>query len=254
MTNKCYTVKKSTRIGACAMKNDLSKLSVTEYSIFAPVNEKICFAFVSDLHHCENGPVINAIDAVSPDAVLVGGDFMHNMSFYTKGFDFLRICAKKYSVFCSLGNHEGRYEGDIYKAVEDTGAVLLDNTHTVFEDVLIGGLTSGFLTDNVPNTAWLKDFSRLDGYKILLSHHPEYYKKYIDSTNVDLVLSGHAHGGQWRFFGRGVYAPGQGIFPKYSGGFYRSRLIVGRGIGNAHRIPRINNNPEIVKITLIPKE
>ncbi len=235
------------------MRNDLSGLKITEYTVSAPVKEELCFAFVSDLHHCENEPVINAINSVSPDAVLVGGDFMHNMSFYTKGFEFLRTCAKKYPVFCSLGNHEGRFEGDIHKAVAETGAVLLDNSHTVFKDVRIGGLTSGFLTDNVPDTAWLEDFSRLDGYKILLSHHPEYYKKYIDSTDVDLVLSGHAHGGQWRFFGRGVYAPGQGIFPKYSAGVYENRLIVGRGIGNAHRIPRLNNPPEVIKLVLNPE-
>ena len=235
------------------MRNDLSGLKITEYVISAPVKEKLCFAFVSDLHHCENEPVINAINSVSPDAVLVGGDFMHNMSFYTKGFEFLRLCAGRYPVFCSLGNHEGRFEGDIHKAVEDTGATLLDNASVVFKSVRIGGLTSGFLTGNIPDTFWLNRFSNEKEYKLLLSHHPEYYKKYIRPLSVDLVLSGHAHGGQWRLFGRGVYAPGQGIFPKYSAGVYENRLIVGRGIGNAHRIPRLNNPPEVIKLVLNPE-
>ena len=236
------------------MRNDLSGLKITEYTVSAPVKEELCFAFVSDLHHCENKPVLQAVKSILPDAVLVGGDFMHNMSFYTRGFEFLKSLSEKYPVFCSLGNHEGRYEGDIHKAVAETGATLLDNSYTVFRNLLIGGLTSGFLTDGIPETSWLDGFSSKTEYKILLSHHPEYYKKYIRPLSVDIVLSGHAHGGQWRFFGRGVYAPGQGIFPKYSGGIYERRLIVGRGIGNAHRIPRINNAPEVVKLKLIPKE
>jgi predicted MPP superfamily phosphohydrolase len=234
------------------MRNYLSELKITEYKISARVKEKICFAFVSDLHHCENQPVLRSIQKISPDAVLVGGDFMHNMSFYTRGFEFLKMCSKNYPVFCSLGNHEGRYEGDIHKAIAETGAILLDNTYTCFKSLLIGGLTSGFLTDGIPELSWLDGFSSQTEYKILLSHHPEYYKKYIRPLSVDLVLSGHAHGGQWRLFGRGVYAPGQGIFPKYSGGVYENRLIVGRGIGNAHRIPRINNTPEVIKLVLNP--
>ena len=235
------------------MRNDLSGLKTTEYKVFANVKEKTCFAFVSDLHHCENQPVLSVIDSISPDAVLVGGDFMHNMSFYTRGFEFLKAVSEKHPVFCSLGNHEGRYEGDIHKAIAETGAILLDNTYTCFKSLLIGGLTSGFLTDGIPETSWLESFSSQTEYKILLSHHPEYYKKYIRPLSVDLVLSGHAHGGQWRLFGRGMYAPGQGIFPKYSGGVYENRFIVGRGIGNAHRIPRINNAPEVIKLVLNPK-
>lgn len=235
------------------MRNDLSGLKITEYTVSAPVKELLCFAFVSDLHHCENQPVLRSIQKISPDAVLVGGDFMHNMSFYTRGFEFLKSLSEKYPVFCSLGNHEGRYEGDIHKAVAETGATLLDNASVVFKSVRIGGLTSGFLTDGIPETSWLDGFSSQTEYKILLSHHPEYYKKYIASANADIVLSGHAHGGQWRFFGRGVYAPGQGIFPKYSAGVYENRLIVGRGIGNAHRIPRLNNPPEVIKLVLNPK-
>ena len=59
------------------MRNDLSGLKITEYTVSAPVKEELCFAFVSDLHHCENKPVLQAVKSILPDAVLVGGDFMH---------------------------------------------------------------------------------------------------------------------------------------------------------------------------------
>ena len=89
-----------------------------------------------------------------------------------------------------------------------------------------------------------------DGYKILLSHHPEYYEPYIKELPIDLVLSGHAHGGQCRIFGQGLIAPGQGFFPKYTSGIYDERLIVSRGIGNQFIVPRVNNPREIIVIKI----
>ena len=92
-----------------------------------------------------------------------------------------------------------------------------------------------------------------DGFTILLSHRPEYFNVY-QNKNIDLVLSGHAHGGQFRLpLGGGVIAPGQGLFPKYDAGAYTENgttMIVSRGIGNSIIPVRINNPPEIVIIEL----
>ena len=77
--------------------------------------------------------------------------------------------------------------------------------------------------------------------------------KYIKDLPVDLTLSGHAHGGQWRFFGKGIFAPGQGIFPKYTKGVYENRLIVSSGLGNQTVVPKINNPPEILKVNIKSK-
>lgn len=99
----------------------------------------------------------------------------------------------------------------------------------------------------------IKGMKLTEDYCILLSHRPEYFRTYV-SESIDLVLSGHAHGGQFRLpFIGGLIAPGQGIFPKYDAGAYsenRTTMIVSRGIGNSIIPVRFNNRPEVVIVHL----
>ncbi len=232
-------------------------MEITEYSVKTGRVPNVVFAFVSDIHECDTRPAIEALAASDADALLVGGDCVHNEEKCEKGFEFLRSAASVMPVFCSLGNHERRVE-NVRERIRETGAILLDNSDAVFRGVRIGGLTSGvFYREQTskkktppPKIEWLSEFSQKDGYKLLLCHHPEYYAPYIKPLDIDLTLSGHAHGGQWRFFKRGLYAPGQGLFPEYTSGMYGKRLIVSRGLGNPHIVPRINNEPEFVVIRL----
>ncbi len=230
-------------------------LKLTEYTVFADAEKELRFLFFADLHNHPNEPLLKVIKDIKADAVLVGGDFIHNNFIYERGFEFLTQSADKLPTFCCLGNHEWGYLGDLRKRIFNTGAILLDNDFIQFKGINIGGLTSGYFSmakGMVPNTNFLVDFSQQKGYKLLLCHHPEYYPKYIKDLPIDLILSGHAHGGQWRLFGRGAYAPGQGIFPKYTGGMYNNRLIVSRGIGNVYLVPKINNPPEVLLINIKP--
>jgi predicted MPP superfamily phosphohydrolase len=96
-------------------------------------------------------------------------------------------------------------------------------------------------------------FPSSEKFSILLCHHPEYYPKYLKDKNIDLILSGHAHGGQIRLFGRGLFAPGQGILPKYDGGAFDNRLVVGRGLANTAFVPRFFNRREIVCVDIETK-
>ena len=96
-----------------------------------------------------------------------------------------------------------------------------------------------------PDTSWLDDFCSVDAPKVLLCHHPEYYERYLKDRAIDLTVSGHAHGGQWRFFGRGVFAPGQGLFPKYTYGVHDGRFVISTGL-KVSSIPRFFNPPEVV--------
>ena len=238
-------------------------MKITKYALKSKVEENVRFAVVSDLHGYPSAPVLNAIRETEPNAVLIPGDVIHNDNNYKNGIELLKECAKDYPTFVSIGNHEFKMSSDPVALLKETGATVLDNEYTEFMGVKIGGLTSGYTADKKqthlgstppPNTEWLKAFSKIEGYKVLLCHHPEYYPAYIRDKNIDLILSGHAHGGQWRFFGRGLFAPGQGIFPKYTCGMYESRLIVSRGVGNPHFIPRINNKPEIILLTIEKEE
>ncbi|SCB68269.1 Phosphoesterase [Bacillus mycoides] len=98
-----------------------------------------------------------------------------------------------------------------------------------------------------------KDGMHSDGFKVLLSHRPEFLEAYADEQ-VDLVLSGHAHGGQVRLpFIGGLVAPNQGILPKYTAGLYEQQntsMIVSRGLGNSIIPQRVFNRPEIVVVQL----
>ena len=236
-------------------------MEINEYKIYADIERPLTFAFLSDLHDHPNGPLIKAIRGLDVDAVLVGGDFIHDGECYERGFEFLRLSAKQWCTFCSIGNHERKFEGDLKARIAQSGAAVLDDSFVNFGGVTLGGLTTGYSAGEKqghfektpePNLRFLREFDKEEGFKLLLSHHPEYYAEYIKDTSVNLTLSGHAHGGQWRFFGRGVFSPGQGIFPKYTSGMYDGRLIVSRGLSKKSSVPRINNNTEIIVIKLFP--
>ena len=93
-----------------------------------------------------------------------------------------------------------------------------------------------------------------EGFRLLLCHHPEYYEPYVQRYGLDLTVAGHAHGGQWRVFGRGVYAPGQGLFPRYTSGLYdENRLLVSRGLSERMPFPRLFNKRQAILLTLAPQ-
>ncbi len=237
---------------------------VSHHTIKAAIENDFTFVFISDVHNADIEPIAEYAEKSDADAILVGGDFIHDSEYYEKGLELLARCAKSKPTFCSLGNHERKFEGDLLALIRKTGVILLDDTATTFRGIHIGGLSSGYgwrepqanlKRTPKPNLEWLSSFAKLRGYKILLSHHPEYYRPYISALSIDLTLSGHAHGGQWRFFGQGIFAPGQGFFPKYTSGLYDERLLVGRGLGDSHAFPpRILNKPEVIVVTLISEK
>ena len=236
-----------------------SKISTTHYNIHRDEIQKTTFAFIADFHNSEVEPAMEILDECKVDAVLIGGDFVHNHDNYINGIDLLKQCSEKYPTFVEIGNHETKSNLDVISLVNESGATLLDNTYTEYRGMVIGGLTTGFGFDvkqspfkktPKPKLDWLEEFCGQKGYKILINHHPEYYPKYLIDKDIDLILSGHAHGGQWRLFGQGLIAPGQGLFPKYTSGFYDNKMIVSRGATKKNLIPRINNKPEVIIITI----
>lgn len=232
---------------------------LTEYNIKVTEVSPKRFVFISDLHDFPNESIIEIIKGINADAILVPGDFIHNTNLYKRGIEFLRTAAAIAPTYFTLGNHEMKFGGDIVSLVKDTGAIFLDDNSVIIDGINLGGLTSGYKKGvkqkrlgktPAPNLEWLKKYSEEEGFKLLLSHHPEYYDPYIKDLPIDIILSGHAHGGQIRLFGQGIIAPGQGFFPKYTHGIYDDRLIVSSGVGNQFIVPRINNPGEIIVINI----
>lgn len=234
------------------MKN---RIVHTQYSVYSEkLTRDRVFAFVSDLHEYRVSPIFERVMECGAEALLVAGDCIHLHDQYERGIRFLTLCAKEMPVYVSVGNHEIKSELDYASLIRKTGAILLDDSWEDIGEVRIGGLTSGSISgrraSREPNYGILREMCKTEKYTVLLCHHPEYYDWFIKGKGVDLTLSGHAHGGQWRFFGRGIYAPGQGIFPKHTSGFCDDGFIVSRGIGNKYPLPRIGNQPEVITLRL----
>ncbi len=235
-------------------------MRTTRYTVRSPlVRERVRAVLVSDLHAIYDGALLGRIEENAPDVILVSGDVVHREGETEGGLRFLREAAAKFPVFLSLGNHEFKCREGIRAALEETGARLLDNDFVRFRSLVIGGLTSGtegevqgrFRRTPDPETAWLDGFEAAKGFRLLLCHHPEYYARHLRTRDIHLTLAGHAHGGQWRPFGIPIFAPGQGLFPRYTSGAYDgTRLIVSRGLSNPVRIPRFFNPTELVVIDL----
>ena len=163
--------------------------------------------------------------------------------------------------FFSPGNHECGISAENRRLLESLGVTVLDNEFTVRDGLVLGGLSSGYVRPKSsfksppePDGGFLAAFAAVPGYHILLCHHPEYWPRFIRGRGIELTAAGHAHGGQWRFFGRGVWSPGQGFFPAYADGLYREGnefLAVSRGMANTVRfVPRFFNPCEILLLEL----
>lgn len=165
---------------------------------------------------------------------------------------FLEDASRIAPVFYSLGNHEWYVTDEDQDVMQRCGVTLLDNRDIEYrlsdgQMLRIGGLSTAF------DLEWLTTYSQKTGPKILLCHHPEYYPRYIRNTQQDtfaLIVSGHAHGGQWKIFGHPFLAPGQGFFPRYAYGIYDNKLVVSSGLSNTANIPRFGNPVELVMISL----
>ncbi len=238
-------------------------------------------AVVADLHDRSCPALLPLLREQRPDLILIPGDLCERLDVgrlqdvskgepHRHGLTLLREMTAIAPTFYSFGNHEiGACHGHIYKVkvsggelslpviaqkwlkiIESAGVTLLQEDFVHWNGICIGGLGSGLLNPNgIPDLHFVDAFAKEDGYKLLLCHHPEYFDRYLRPYSIDLIVSGHAHGGQWRFFGRGVYAPDQPLFPKYTSGVHEDRLVISRGVINSvPPIPRFFNPCELVMI------
>lgn len=230
-------------------------------------------AQVSDLHNAEfgenNAKLLQLLSECQPDMIAITGDLIDaNHTDIETALAFANEAVKIAPVYYVSGNHEARCsEYDTLKTGLESADVIVLADEAVYlerdgETIAILGLADpdfsikGDLFDEIPAMVSTKLNGLLEqetAYSVLLSHRPELFETYA-ACDVDLVLSGHAHGGQFRLpFVGGLIAPNQGLFPKYDAGLFtkgNTNMIVSRGIGNSIIPIRFNNRPEIVLIEL----
>ena len=253
-----------------------TNLEITEYYV---TSARIPDSFdgfeiaqISDLHNAEfgdeNKDLLVLLSQIKPDVIVLTGDLIDSRhTDMDIALDFAGKAVQIAPTYYVTGNHEARipeYE-QLKTGLVDLGVNVLENQKAQItrdgESITLMGIQDpSFSTDYLFGDA--ESVSRLaitslqdasDGFTVLLSHRPELFDLYVD-TGVDLVFSGHAHGGQFRLpFVGGLVAPNQGFFPKYDAGQFieeNTKMIVSRGVGNSIIPFRLNNPPEIVVVEL----
>ena len=249
-----------------------TNLAITEYYVSSSripdPFDGFEIAQISDLHNAEfgdeNKDLLVLLSQIKPDVIALTGDLIDSRQTDIEiALDFAGKAVQIAPVYYVSGNHESRvqeYE-QLKTGLTDLGVTVLENQKVQItkdgESITLMGIQDpSFHTDylfgdaeSVSRQAISSLQNESDGFTVLLSHRPELFDLYVD-TGVDLVFSGHAHGGQFRLpFIGGLVAPNQGFFPKYDAGLFKKEnttMIVSRGLGNSIIPFRINNSPEIV--------
>mgnify|MGYP002516554763 FL=1 len=228
-------------------------------------------AQVSDLHNAEFGEgnqrLLKMLREAEPDMIAITGDLIDSRKTnIVVALAFAKEAVKIAPCYYVSGNHEARVSEyqDLKTGLEEAGVTVLDDAQVKIEVsgesiTVIGVNDPSFHADYLTSDAEVMDrkLSELSsedaGFTILLSHRPELFDTYV-AHDMDLVLTGHAHGGQFRLpLIGGLIAPNQGLFPKYDAGLYSdgsTNMIVSRGLGNSIIPFRFNNRPEVVLIEL----
>ena len=253
--------------------------SALELNTYTVTSDRVPLAFsglriaqVSDLHNGQMGKnnenLLSMLRDAQPDMIAITGDLIDSRRTNMEvALDFAREAVKIAPCYYVTGNHEGRV-ADYHKlrnGLTALGVTVLESTRVELvrneEKLVILGINDPmFHRDDLHHDGQaarkikLKELvSAGDAYTVLLSHRPELLDIYA-YAGADLVLTGHAHGGQFRLpLIGGLFAPNQGFFPEYDAGMYvrnSTTMIVSRGIGNSIFPFRINNRPEVVLIEL----
>ena len=250
------------------------RLKIVHYTITSDkINTTMRIALITDLHSCKYGAdqktLIDAVDKEKPDMILLGGDIFDDEIPDDNTKTFLTAIAKRYPCYYVTGNHEywSRRVGEMLdwlraNGIEDIGGKTI-RTDVNGNEISLSGLNdpdearyTGEGDGMVTELERTKNERDDTAFTMLLTHRPSFVNLYKDA-GFDLVLAGHAHGGQWRILGllNGTFAPDEGWLPKYAGGRYSfdngSEMIVSRGLAReSTRIPRIFNRPELVIVNI----
>lgn len=266
-----------------ASEYERSCLTTAEYTIRTgkPLQKERKLLFLTDLHDrqfgSENKRLIALAEAVSPDAVLLGGDMMtvKQHADIRPAINLLEELTERFPVYYGNGNHEtrlgrdrGRYGAlydDLLRALKDMGVIHLSNSSAMLDgDIRITGLD---ITENYYRKFRCDRMDRAfiesrvgpasgDCFQILLAHSPFFFDAYR-AWGADLTLSGHNHGGTICLPGGiGLMTP---QFTFFSGDVKGRKdrdgktLIISPGLGTHSVNIRLNNKPQAVVVKLVRK-
>lgn len=244
-----------------------TSIAVPVYKIYSDkVTKPVRIVLLTDFHSSSYGKeqqvLIDAVNSQKPDVILFAGDIFEDVRPHKHSIELLERLGKSYPCFYVTGNHEvwsGEVD-EIKKTVRSLGVTVLAGDGEVRDfagqKIRICGVDDPAGGNQFVNCAHLAGD---DTFTVLMSHRPDLVKLY-SGNGFDLVVCGHAHGGQVRIPGllNGLYAPNQGLFPKYAGGRYllddgSTEMIVSRGLCK-NVLPRVFNRPEVVVIDIEPRE
>lgn len=259
------------------------RISTAYYSVaLQNLSSPLRLVLLSDLHGKsfgrENSRLIAKIEEQTPDVIFLDGDMIDRSADSADVQELLRLIKRLHEiapVYFAPGNHELEYmqtDTSLLTQVAEAGAVVVNDSYAdvtlAGQPLRIGG-TMGHAFyfgrsekefSSSPEYQFLKAFEDTDVPKICLAHMPDtfIFNGAYNLWNVDLILSGHTHGGLIRLpFIGGLYAPMQGWFPEYDQGYFRlgehMQMVITSGLAGHGMIPRINNPPEIVVIDLVPE-
>lgn len=251
------------------------RLILRTYTVTSPkLTAEVRLAVVTDFHSSDNADdVVAMVASCAPDAVLMVGDMFDDDIANRpteRTLSLMRQLSAQYPCYYVSGNHEA-WTGEmdaLYQQTEEAGVTVLRMSSGVLtvrgQRIALCGVPDPYemVFSGAPDTEEqirqaMENVDSAD-FTVLLAHRPELLAKYAQFP-LDLVVSGHAHGGQVRIPGvlNGLYAPNQGWFPKLAGGAYTqdgTTLIVSRGLAVRTRLPRIFNRPEVVLVRCVPAE
>ena len=251
------------------------RLILRTYTVVSPkLTAEVRLAVVTDFHSSDNADdVVAMVASCAPDAVLLVGDMFDDDIANRpteRTLSLMRQLSAQYPCYYVSGNHEA-WTGEmdaLYQQTEEAGVTVLRMSSGVLtvrgQRIALCGIPDPYemVYSGAPDTEEqirqaMENVDSAD-FTVLLAHRPELLAKYAQFP-LDLVVSGHAHGGQVRIPGvlNGLYAPNQGWFPKLAGGAYTqdgTTLIVSRGLAVRTRLPRIFNRPEVVLVRCVPAE
>lgn len=242
-------------------------LEVNEYHIDADaVDNPIRFAVLTDLHASKYGKdmcqLIDAVEQIHPDAILMVGDIFDREEKNDNAWSLITSLTQRYPCYYVTGNHEISNDAltQIIAQLQEYGVRVLSGTSDTIllhnQHIRICGVDDASSSDFMSQLHSISIEPTDADYHILLSHRPDLITLYAE-TKADLVIAGHAHGGQWRLpyiAPNGLYAPHQGWFPKYTSGLHQvdnTTLLVSRGLDKRSvKLPRIFNRPELAVIII----